>query len=74
MNKCALYPVRPVTKAPVPESVLDYYLVTGAERAFYRLSRHREGPFTEHNESEEYPSEGCLNATVEKGPNRGDTR
>jgi hypothetical protein len=30
---CALYPVRPITKAPIPESTFDYYGVTGPERA-----------------------------------------
>ena len=57
-ENCALYSVRPVSKAPIPESVLDYYQITGAERAFYRLSRHTEGPVSEDNESEAYPSEG----------------
>ena len=57
---CALYPVRPVSKSPIPESVLDYYLITGAERAFYRLSRPLEAPVSEHNESEECPSQGSI--------------
>ena len=73
-GNCALYPVRPVSKAPIPESVLDYYQVTGAERAFYGVSRPPEGPVTAHNESEECPSEGCLEVAVEKGPIRGDER
>ena len=70
---CALFPVRPVTKAPIPDRVLDYYMVTGAERAFYSCLRPLEGSVTEHNEAEEYPSEGSLKATVEKGPICGDT-
>ncbi len=74
VKSCALYPVRPVTKAPIPESVLDYYQVTGVERAFYRLERPLEGAFTEHNESEVYPSEACFKTAVEKEPNRGDSR
>ena len=69
-GNCALYPVRPVSKAPIPEHVLDYYQVTGAERAFFRLSRPPEGPVTEHNEPEVCPSEGCLELAVEKGPIR----
>ena len=74
VKNCALYPVRPMTKAPIPESVLDYYRVIRAERALYRLSRPLEGAFTEHNESEVYPSEACFKAAVEKEPNRGDSR
>ncbi len=74
VKNCALYPVRPMTKAPIPESVLDYYMITGAERAFFRLSRPPEGPFTEHKESEVCPSEACLKTAVEKEPNRGSSR
>jgi len=59
-DNCALYPVRPVTKAPIPESVLDYYQITGAERAFYRLSRYPEGPVSKGNEPEGYPSEDSV--------------
>ena len=55
---CALYPRRPMTKAPIPEIVLDYYQVIGLERAFYGLSRPPEGPVSEHNELEECPSQG----------------
>ena len=53
VKNCALYPVRPVTKAPIPESVLDYYAVTSAERAIYRYSRPLNAPVSEHNEVEE---------------------
>jgi len=74
VKNCALHPVRPVTKAPIPESVLDYYQVAGAERAFYGCSRPPQGPLTEHNESEVCPSEACLKTAVEKEPNRGDSR
>jgi hypothetical protein len=73
-GNCALYPVRPVSKAPIPESVLDYYQVTGAERAVYSLSRPLEGPVTEANESEECGSEGPLNTPLEKLPIRGGAR
>ena len=59
-ENCALYPVRPQTEAPIPESVLDYYQITGAERAYYRLSRHPEAPVSKHSESEECPSEGSV--------------
>ncbi len=74
VTNCALYPVRPTSKAPIPESVLDYYCVTGAERAFYRPSRPPEGPLSKHSASEECPSEGCLEVAVEKGSIRGDER
>lgn len=58
IKSCELYPVRPVTKSPIPESVLNYYFVPEVERAFYRRSRPPEGPITEHNKVEECPSEG----------------
>jgi len=74
VKSCAIYPVRPVSKSPIPESVLDYYVIEGAERAYYRLSRHPEGPVSKHNQSEEYPSEGCLNTTAEDAPIDGDQR
>ncbi len=51
---CALYAVRPSSKASIPEAVLDYYQVPGAERAFYTLSRPPEGGLSEHNEGTEY--------------------
>ena len=53
VKNCALYPVRPVSKSTIPESVMDYYGITGAERALYRLSRPPEGPLSEHNKVEE---------------------
>ena len=49
---CALYPVRPITKVPIPESVLDYYLVTGPERAQYGCSRPLEDTIAKDNESD----------------------
>ena len=36
VTSCPLFLVRPVTKAPIPEPVLDYYQVKGSERAIYR--------------------------------------
>ena len=53
VTSCPLYLRRPVSKAPIPESVLDYYSVTGAERAFYRCSRPLEGRFVEHKDDAE---------------------
>ena len=70
VKKCALHSCRPVTKAAIPESVLDYFQVKGAERVFFGLSRPLEGPVSEHSESEECPSEGSLDSTAEKGPIR----
>lgn len=51
---CALYSVRPTTNAPIPDSVLHYYLVADAGRARYARSRHQEGLLSEHNEGIEY--------------------
>ena len=58
VKSCALYSVRPVSKSPIPEIVLDSYLITGAEREFYRLSRPLEAPVSKHNESKEYQVRG----------------
>ena len=49
VTSCALYPVRPVTKSPIPESVLKYYGVTGPEIAVCGSIRPREGRFNEHD-------------------------
>ena len=68
---CARHLCRPVTKAAIPESVLDYYQAEGAERAFFGLSRPLEGTVSEHSEPEECPSEGSHDSTAEKGPIRG---
>ena len=46
---CPLYLARPTTKAPIPESVLDYHQVTGKERARYARSRPPEGPVSERS-------------------------
>jgi hypothetical protein len=49
---CALYPVRPITKAPIPEAVFEYYGVNSEERGLYACSRPQEGRFsgeTRHN-------------------------
>ena len=44
---CALHPVRPVTKAPIPNSVLNYYGVSDEERVSYGRSRPQERCFSE---------------------------
>ena len=44
---CPLHVVRPTTNAPIPESVLDYYQATGAERAQYGCSQGPEGALSE---------------------------
>jgi hypothetical protein len=54
VTKCPLYPVRPVTKSPIPISVLKYYSVPKAEYGFYGCSRTPEGGFNEHDVSDEY--------------------
>ena len=48
---CALYPVRPITKAPIPDATLEYYGVSGSDRALYARSRPQEGPVSEEDES-----------------------
>ena len=55
---CPLHLVRPKSKAPIPESVLDSYFVTGAELRFYRCSRPLEGGFREHDECDECSGKG----------------
>ncbi len=54
VTSCSIYPVRPVTKAAIPESVLNYYSVTGPERDRYALKNTRKGPFTEHKSNGQY--------------------
>ena len=46
-NSCPLYEVRPVTRSPIAEGTLKEYGVTGAEFAFYRQPRTREGHLAE---------------------------
>jgi hypothetical protein len=58
VTSCKLYDVRPVTKRPIPETVLNYYFVPETERRFYRCSEPRERGSTEHGESDECTSEG----------------
>ena len=54
---CPLYPVRPVTKSPIPIRVLKYYSVPKSEYAFYGCSRHQIGGSNEHDVSDEYPAD-----------------
>ncbi len=70
VTKCPLYPVRPVTKSPIPHSVLKYYSLPTAEYPNYGRSRVPEGCFTEHSDGDEYQTD--LVAEIE--PIRGDTR
>ena len=56
VTNCALYPVRPVTKAPIPESVLNYYGVTEAEIAICGPIRPREGGFDEQDSIRPVPT------------------
>jgi len=49
---CALYPVRPFTESPIPDTTLDYYGVTGPERIIFGCSRPPEGPIAKGNESD----------------------
>ncbi len=74
VSDCALYTARPKSKAPIPESVLDYYLVPKAERRFYRCSRPLEGCFSGHKDDAGCGSEGALNSVIENHPNSGDSR
>ena len=46
---CALRPFRPSTKSIIPEKVLDYYGITGAERALYRSPSAAKRGFVEGN-------------------------
>ncbi len=53
---CALYPVRPVTKAPIPDSVLKYYGVTEPEIAICGSIRPEERRFNEQDSPEPSPT------------------
>ena len=70
---CPLYPVRPVTKSPIPIRVLKYYSVPKSEYAFYGCSRPPEDPITEHNEVESCRDEECLKTAAEKDSYGGDS-
>ena len=56
VTSCALYRVRPATKAPIPESVLKYYGVTQAQIAICGSIRPREGCFNEQDSVEPSPT------------------
>ena len=56
VTSCALYPVRPVTKAPIPECVLQYYGVTDSEIAVCGSLRPREGRFNEQDATDPCPT------------------
>ena len=58
VESCDLYPVRPITKAPIPESVLKYYGVSDDECLIYGRSRPQEGRFREYYESVECLADG----------------
>ena len=53
---CALYSVRPATKAPIPESVLKYYRVTEAEIAICGSIRPQDGRFNEQDATDPGPT------------------
>ncbi len=55
---CELDDVRPVTKRPIPESVLDYYFVPETERRSFRYLGPLDGGSTEHIGSAKCTSEG----------------
>ena len=56
ITNCALYPIRPVTKAPIPEGVLNYYGVNGLEIAVCGSVRPQEGRFNEQEPEEAAPT------------------
>ena len=56
VRNCELYPVRPVTKAPIPESVLEFYGVTGSEIAICGSIRPQEGRFNEQDAADPCPN------------------
>ena len=58
ITKCPLYPVRPLTKSPIPHSVLKYYSVPEAEHPIYGCSRAPEGAFNGANCSDVSPNRG----------------
>jgi hypothetical protein len=58
VTSCSFHEIRPTSKAAIPEHVLDYYLVTGSERAFYSGSRAPEGPVSEHNGARQCHAQG----------------
>ena len=59
VQSCPLYPYRPTTKSLIPESVLDYYDVTGAERAYFRSPSAEKRGFVEGIPAKQYQGKGC---------------
>ena len=49
VTDCALHPIRPVTKASIPGSVLKYYGITEPEIAICGSIRRQEGRFNEQD-------------------------
>ena len=56
VTSCAFYPVRPVTKSPIPESVLKYFGVTETEIAVCGSIRPQEEHFNEQDSVEPSPT------------------
>ena len=56
VTSCAFYPVRPVTKAPIPDSVLNYYGASDEERVIYGRSRPQEGRFNDRERTDLNPT------------------
>ena len=56
VTSCAVYPVRPATKAPIPKSVLKYYGVTEPEIAICASIRPQDGCFNEQDSMEPSPT------------------
>ena len=53
---CPLYEVRPVSKSPIAEGTLKAYGVTGADFAFYRQPRTREGAIAQKTPEFDIPA------------------
>ena len=61
---CDLYPVRPITKNPIPESTLDYYSISGPEFDRYRLKNTPEGHFSGQTGVFESRTQGQVNGSL----------
>ncbi len=59
VTSCALYPVRPVTKAPIPESVLKYFGVPGPVVDEFGSIRPQEERFGEQDSPDPSPAIGA---------------
>jgi len=59
VTSCTFHDIRPISKSAIPESTLDYYMLTGSEHAFYARSRVLEGTVNGYYSAQQCQAEGA---------------